>query len=206
MRSAEAPRRPSLVSLAAVVVVGLAAMTAEGAGTPARQEVNWLTHLAEGGDVGAQLQLGLAYREGRYGLTPDQRAARQWLHAAASNGNAYAAMVEHLPAGVAPPTDPSPDPHAFGDLIHHLNFPSLNALAAVWHVIEESSPETYTRDALFERARDGDPLAEYQLGLRYRDGGWAVEPDPERAQRWLKRAAEAGDPLAMRALEETRSN
>jgi hypothetical protein len=56
-------------------------------------ELDWLSSLAKGGDAGAQLQLGLAYREGRYGLTPDNKTGLYWLNQSADNGNAYAEMV-----------------------------------------------------------------------------------------------------------------
>lgn len=56
-------------------------------------ELDWLNTLANKGDAGAQLQLGMAYREGRYGLTPDTKTGMYWLNQSASNGNAYAEMV-----------------------------------------------------------------------------------------------------------------
>jgi TPR repeat protein len=53
-------------------------------------EVAWLTQLANQGDDGAQLQLGLAYRDGRYGLTADAKTGLYWLKRSAAGGNAYA--------------------------------------------------------------------------------------------------------------------
>ena len=60
-------------------------------GIPDNRELGWLNQLAQSGDAGAQLQLGLAYREGRYGLTPDAQLSRHWLSESARGGNAYAA-------------------------------------------------------------------------------------------------------------------
>ena len=55
-----------------------------------RDELAWLTRLANQGDDGAQLQLGLAYRDGRYGLSPDPESGLYWLQRSAAGGNAYA--------------------------------------------------------------------------------------------------------------------
>lgn len=48
--------------------------------------------------------------------------------------------------------------------------------------------------------REGNPQAQYELGLRYESGAWDVERDPEQARRWILKAAEAGHRLAMRTL------
>ena len=55
-----------------------------------RDELDWLSRLANNGDAGAQLQLGLAYRDGHYGLTPDAKTGLYWLKQSAAGGNAYA--------------------------------------------------------------------------------------------------------------------
>lgn len=61
-------------------------------GSPGRNlEADWLSQLAREGDDGAQLQLGLAYREGRYGLQADARTGLYWLTASAKQENGYAA-------------------------------------------------------------------------------------------------------------------
>ena len=54
------------------------------------EELDWLSRLSNEGDTGAQLQLGLAYRDGHYGLKPDQKTAFYWLQKAANNGDAFA--------------------------------------------------------------------------------------------------------------------
>lgn len=56
-------------------------------------EVDWLSSLANKGDAGAQLQLGLAYIDGRYGLTADSKTGLYWLNQSANSGNAYAEMA-----------------------------------------------------------------------------------------------------------------
>ena len=53
-------------------------------------ELDWLNRLAEQGNSGAQVQLGIAYRDGLYGLTPDAKTGFYWLDKAAHEGNPYA--------------------------------------------------------------------------------------------------------------------
>jgi hypothetical protein len=68
----------------------VAAAALLGSANQPGDELDWLSRLAHEGDSGAQLQLGLAYRDGRYGLTPDARTGFYWLDKAAESGNAYA--------------------------------------------------------------------------------------------------------------------
>jgi len=61
-------------------------------GTPNRpdEDLRLLRQMASAGDAGAQLQLGIDYRDGRLGLNRDPATALGWLLRAAQNGNAYA--------------------------------------------------------------------------------------------------------------------
>jgi TPR repeat protein len=43
-------------------------------------------------------------------------------------------------------------------------------------------------------------VAEYQLALRYRDGSWGVNANPQLALGWLQMAANHGNPVAMATL------
>jgi TPR repeat protein len=77
--------------LAGVLLIALILASALlGAPNKPRDELDWLSRLANNGDAGAQLQLGLAYRDGRYGLAPDSKTAMYWLKQSAAGGNAYA--------------------------------------------------------------------------------------------------------------------
>jgi TPR repeat protein len=74
----------AMLATAAVAVILL------GSAVSADDEIGWLKRLAESGDDGAQLQVGLAYRDGRYGLTPDVTKEMYWIKRSAESGNAYA--------------------------------------------------------------------------------------------------------------------
>lgn len=72
------------------LIATLIAVSVMGKPDSPRADLDWLSRLANAGDTGAQLQLGLAYRDGLYGLTPDARTGLYWLNQAADAGNAYA--------------------------------------------------------------------------------------------------------------------
>jgi TPR repeat protein len=274
-------KSPLPLLLAGIATAGaLAVLAANLGGVAAGSEVDWLSHLAHSGDAGAQLQLGIAYRDGRYGLKPDTETGRYWLGMAAGNGNAYAAdalanTYADAVGGVDGPGDTLQavhwwevaarggnadaqehlgqfmlgngnivqalawlrdaadrgEPQAQRDLLHlyrqtplpntdlhrgenalaalgeRMDSNGLKTLYAVWRTVKTSSPVMQSADALVTRANSGDPLAEYQLAMDYRNGAWAVEIDPLQAMTWLHRAAEAGNRLAIKTLAEThRSN
>lgn len=74
----------------ASLLAALAASVLLGTPNAPDQELNLLSRLAHEGDADAQLQLGLAYRDGRYDLKPDAVTGLYWLRKAAEGGDAYA--------------------------------------------------------------------------------------------------------------------
>jgi uncharacterized protein len=76
---------PALLLAAAVAMVSLL-----GKPDSPKTELHWLNQLSSSGDPGAQLQLGLAYRDGMYGLKPDAKTGLYWLKQSANGGNPYA--------------------------------------------------------------------------------------------------------------------
>jgi TPR repeat protein len=264
-------KHPATSLLAGLAIAGtIAVIAARSGGVPAGHEVDWLNQLAVSGNTGAQLQLGLAYRDGRYGLKPAPSTALYWLRAAAKGGNAYAAdtVANHYASNAQADLQQAlpwwqlaarggnadaqvhlgefmlttghdqraitwlrdaadrGDGRAHDDLVslyrddplpssdlHRGENPvaaigeradstGLKTLYAIWRTVKASSPTTQSSDALIERAKHGDPVAEYQLAERYRDGAWAVERDPRKAITWLRRSAEAGNRVAAKTLAE----
>jgi TPR repeat protein len=235
-----------------------------------RDEADWLSRLARTGDSNAQLQLGLAYREGRYGLEPDAKLSRYWLTKAAKGGNAYAAdavantyasrhqmeqaqhwwqlaayegnadaelhfgeqLLSHeqneqaelwlckaADKGVTrahqdllklyrkinlPPADLHRGENPVAVLAEQMDSTSIKTAFALWHSIEASSTSRQSAEALKTRAGQGDPVAEYALAMRYFDGSWAVQRNPEKAMQWLRRSAAAGNPIAAKTLTEVK--
>jgi uncharacterized protein len=193
--------------LGVTIVAGLVLVFLLKGGLPPSdsQELAWLNRLAVANNPDAQLQLGLAYREGRYGLAPDARAGQYWLEKAARNGEQYAV---DLLAG-HPTTEEgaheaarTPVTSRLDTLATQLKSPMLVTISALWKILGLGLTGSQSSDSLKQRAQSGDPAAEFQLGMRYRDGAWGVNRDPDKASYWLKRAAEAGNSLAVKALTE----
>ena len=193
---------------AAVAVTGLAFAVARH--VEPQQEADWLSRLAQSGDSGAELQLALAYRDGRYGLQPDPKTGLYWLQQAAQAGNAYAAdLVGNAYArGQGTAADPAEARHwwqiaAAGgnvDARHHLGDFAPDGLQSALDVVTGKAELDQSGPALQRRAEAGDPVAEYQLAMRYRDGAWGVTRNPELSRQWLERAAADGNPVARKTL------
>jgi TPR repeat protein len=264
--------RSGFSRLALAVAVGTALLAAHQspAAVSDGEEVAWLQRLADGGDTGAQLQLGLAYRDGRHGLTADPVTALKLLEAAARGGNAYAAdavgnayavgaggaadqrqarrwwlagaqggnsdaqaklghaLLEQgsdaqglrwlraaADRGDAQARDelarlyrerPLPDAdlhrgeNPLDVVAERSNDDVVRLGLGVWHLLQVDDNTAPTTRSLAQQAAAGDPTAEYQLALRYRDGAWGTRRDPRQAQTWLRRAAADGNHLAVQAL------
>lgn len=76
---------PGLALALAILSIGML-----GSPTNSSTELDWLSQLANKGDSGAQLLLGLAYRDGHYGIEADPKTALYWLKQSAAGGNAFA--------------------------------------------------------------------------------------------------------------------
>ena len=94
--------------LAILMVLAVAFVVTAGMRATPRIDLDWLSRLAHSGHADAQLQLGLAYRDGRFGLSPDAKTGLYWLTQAANSGNAYAedAVGEAYAKGQGTAADP----------------------------------------------------------------------------------------------------
>lgn len=175
------PRLPARTRLAAAVilagVIG-ALFVSHITHAPSANDLALLTQSAKAGEDGAELQLGLAYREGLLGLPTDEVQARYWIHRAALDGNNYAAALEGN----------APAPSLVGRV--------LGFLDDVGTIFIRSDSTEHIAAA----AQAGDPVAQYQLAMRYRDGSWGVARDDAASRLWLERAAKGGNKVAMLTL------
>ncbi len=238
-------------------------------------ELQMIEHEALDGSSGAQLLYGLAYLEGRYGLTPDAAKAVHWLRRAARIGNPYAQLMlgNCYANGTGVAKDPqqavrwwrkagdnnypqaqylmgkarlegvgvSKDParaidwltrsaeqgnknaqYLIGKMYHegyrvaqdkviakdwlsraaaqgHSN--AINLMAVIKGMLDPTTM-VYQQSPgiLIDKAKQGDPQAEYELGLRYESGAWDVNQDNKQALIWITRAANAGNRIAMKTL------
>jgi TPR repeat protein len=194
----------AMVAAAMAVAVALARPV-----TPL-QQADWLARLAESGDPGAELELGLAYRAGRDGLATDPRTGLYWLKRSAEAGNAFAAdqVGNAYAAGDGTPVDRVLARHWWqvsaregnADARQHLGETKTGPLQAVLSLLTGETFREQARPALLRRAQAGDATAQYQVAMRYRDGSWGFPRDAALSAQWLARAAAAGNPLALKTL------
>jgi len=130
-------------------------------------------------DENAQLQLGLAYRDGRLGLKADPAQANYWLQRSATNGNAYAKQL-------------------LGDKPQAQQAASFSGEMA-------RLPLAQSIEHLKSQAASGDSRAQFELAMRYRDGSWGVERDPVLFREWLEKSAAGGNPIARQELDKIAS-
>jgi TPR repeat protein len=216
-----------------------------------------LTQQAAAGSPHAELLLGLAYRDGRYGLKKDAGAAARWLDRAAQAGDAYASALlgDAYAKGTGVAKDEGTAEHwwrlaadagnahgatqlglaldaravtasdhdqahawlergaALGDATarqalgidvappaDQFRGDSHSITAGIGELLQSADPAAQSLASLRQRAVNGDSVAQYQLAMRYRDGSWGVDANPELALRWLEQAAKLGNPVAMESL------
>ncbi len=88
------PNIPRIAKIAAAVLAGAALILAlPHAPLSAAKELAEIRQLAQQGNDGAQLLLGLAYLKGRDGLAADTEKGLYWLEQSAKGGQAYAANL-----------------------------------------------------------------------------------------------------------------
>ncbi len=173
-----------------------------------KQAVLWWRRAAEGGNVEAKYRLGKAYLEGK-GVPQDDHQAADWLEQAANEGNADAQYLlgKMYHEGYAVVQDQTLARDWLGKAAAQGHSEAVNLLALINMLVKTITPvsqESYS--ALLERARQGDPHAQYELGLRYETGAADVNRDPAKALEWLTRAARNGNLLAMRRLAKIYAN
>lgn len=192
--------------LLALAVCGAAWWLRSEAPAP-EQDLAVLRHNAAEGGAGSQLLLGLAYRDGRYGLKPDAGQALTWITRAAENGKgdeqAYArALSQMMHEGRAPAATLSGSESGLHRLAAATHSTWLKLVAAVTDLFALTDTGRQSGTALQQRAAQGDATAQYQLALRYQTGAFGVLQDSGQALRWLESAADNGNRLAMKRLAE----
>jgi TPR repeat protein len=155
---------------------------------------------AAAGNADAQTRLGESLI-----AAGDQAAGTRWLRHAADRGNGRARtdLTTLYREEELPDADLHRGENPVAALAKRLDARGLNSLFAAWRTIETNTPLVLTGETLVSHARQGDPVAEYQLGMRYRNGAWAVTRDPQQASFWLQRSAAAGNRLAAHTLAES---
>lgn len=162
-----------------------------------------LVKAAEGGNSGAQYNLGVCYLRGD-GVERDAALARQWLQRAADTGLAPAQAAlgyMHLRAdGVA--YDPAAAALLFAQAAGQGYAEGLYKHAEALATGLGCNADAAAARAEFTRAAEaGHPVAQCQLAYCL-DEGIGGEADPAAATAWLYRAAQEGSPRAAAAVAE----
>lgn len=119
-----------------------------------------LQGMANRGEPKAQLLLGLAYKNGEYGLTPNVTIANKWIELAAKNGNDYAAQFiknNNLPLPITTMTTDSSIVKTVWGHYHNLFFFVTSILIIIgYHVLMRARIKqnpNYTFQAINTKAR-----------------------------------------------------
>lgn len=174
--------------------------TPEGAETRAPMEL----YLGQPFDV-AQLKLGMAYVNGE-GLKQDNKQALRWLTLAANNQNRYAQSILGFSFfyGVGGVTNKT-DGVRWLKMAVAQDEPFAMFYLGLVYIDENNDPEDDEEGLhwLQKAAETGLAKAQFGLGAAYLTGRFFVQPDPIRAEAWLSRSAEQGNPEAILLLAES---
>ncbi len=175
----------------------------EGAGVPKnpRLAADWWEKAAARGSVRAQFKLGKALMEGK-DIPADREKGRQWLERAATEGSAEAQYLlgRMYHEGEWVPRDPA----MAKSLLERSALQGYDSAISLLHMLEgigyslEAELHNWQPD-MHKLAADGDPEAQYQLGLRL-EHGVQMPKDIPAALDWYRRAAASGHRRAMLGL------
>jgi TPR repeat protein len=181
---------------------------AEGKGVTQNMEqaVSWWQRSAEGGNAKAQYYLGKAYLDGS-GVKHDAQKAIDWLTQSAESGNQDAQFLigKMYHEGYVVAQDQELTRDWLTRAADNGHTDAINLLGIINTIYKESTMVRQDSiEALTEKAKQGDPGAEYELGVDYESGAYSEDagPNPKQALYWLNMAANNGNLHAMKTLAE----
>lgn len=168
------------------------------------QAVNWWQKAAEGNNAKAQYHLGKAYLDGD-GVGHDDKKAIDWLTLSAEAGNADAQYLigKMYHDGYVVAQDHKFAKNWLSRATSNGHPDAINLLGIIDTIFESGTiVRRNSIDALKEDADKGDPDAQFELGMHYKNGSYSdtQQPNPMQAVFWLRKAADNGDLLAMKVL------
>jgi len=162
---------------------------------------------ARAGSAAAQLELGLAYRDGRFGLKADSAASALWLNRSALGGNDYAAalMGDALAAGNGVQADESAAESWWRQAAEHGDAYAQARLGAALASPDNSQAvRDEGRHWLESAALQGNPQARQALGIDSPSIGGkgmeAVLPHLGAVEQVIAPTANEADTLRSRAI------
>ena len=161
--------------------------------------LKYLTAAADGGQIEAQHQLGMAYAFGSNGVRRSVPKARKYLEASCKGGYDQA-MVDYANLcfeGQALPRDMATAAKWFLEAAKHYNGIAQYAIGCMYgngYYFEQDNAEA--AKWFQEAAEGGEPNAQYALACFYYEGR-GIEKDLKKATAWFQESAEQGHPGAM---------
>jgi TPR repeat protein len=182
----------------------LGTLYAEGRGTGVKNDraIYWWREAAKGDNRTAQYLLGKAYLEGKM-VPRDNTEAIHWLTKSAEQGNSDAEFLigKMYLEGDAVAQDKLLARDWLDRAARQGNSEAINILRGLANIVNYTTMVYQeSADRLMERARSGDPHAEYELAMRYQSGAWDVRKDETKSLEWLLKSANHGNRLAMQTL------
>lgn len=194
----------------AYAMLTLGSLYADGRGfeKDQKQAVRWWKKAAKKGNPRAQYLLGKSLLDGN-GIDQDTQQAIDWLEKSARQGDSDAQyqLGNLLHEGNVVAHDDEAARNWLERAAAQAHRGAIKLLAAINNVAKSSMP-LYPQSAedLIEEAQQGNPQAEYELGLRYESGAWDVLQDNDKALMWITRAANSGNKTAMKTLADIYQN
>ena len=167
-----------------------------------QQAARWWRKAALSDNPQAQYLIGKAYLEGS-GVDRNPARAIEWLTKSAGQGNMEAQYLvgKMYKDGYVVPQDKVIARDWLSRAAAQGHSDAINLLAVIKGILDLTTPVyQQSADILMDKARQGDPQAEFELGLRYESGAWDVKQDNKQALKWITRAANAGNGIAMKTL------
>lgn len=186
----------------AEMVQGTCYAKGEGVSRDPVQAVKWWREAALAGNVQAEYLLGKAYESG-FGLARDPEQAMHWLSLASDHGSkkAQALIARMYHEGYKAAQDRDLARSWLGRAAANDDNEIIDPVSVINTLLKYTTMvHQQSAGVLKDKAERGDPLTQYELGLRYETGAWAVKKNEKQAFYWLNRAAHNGNRLAMKAL------
>jgi TPR repeat protein len=167
-----------------------------------RLAVDWWEKAARRGNVKAQYKLGKTLLEGRV-IPRDPERGRSWLERAAKEGSAEAQFL--LGRMYLEGEWVKPDPDAAKSMLERSALNGYESAVKLLHMIESIGYSLEDelhggQPDLRKLAADGDPEAQYRLGLSLEHGTLDRAKNVPEAVEWYRRAAASGNRRAMLSL------
>ncbi len=192
----------------AMLTLGEINADGQGVTQDSTKATRWWLMAARGGNSRAQYLLGKSLLEGE-GVKQNPAQAISWLEKSASQGDKDAQFLLgktfHEGKVVAP--DHAAARNWLQRAAEQAHTEAINLLAVLNNIVNATTPVyQQSADLLIKKARQGDPQAEFELGLRYESGAWDVHQDNQKALSWITRSANSGNKTAMKTLADIYRN